>query len=124
MSGRTRLTALLARVGTMFSARPAGNDAELLRLGAQFQKLHTILRAQEHTSSISDEQLEAVSDRWWEVLNRARDIPARTLKGLRAKAAMFEPLIIQTVGLDTDDPCHRFALSLARDVLAIGRAVA
>ena len=35
---------------------------------------------------------------------------------------MFEPLIVQTVGLDTNDPRYRFALSLARDVLAMGRS--
>ena len=99
MSRRTVLTALFARATLAARpglVRPAGDDAELIRLGAQFQKHQTTLSAWDHDVSISDEQITTASDEWWEVLNRATELPARTFEGLRAKAAMFEPLIIQT----------------------------
>ena len=101
--------------------RPAGDDAELIRLGAQFQQHDVLLNAWDRDRSISDDQLSQLSDKWWEVLRRATELRAFTLEGLRAKAAMFEPFLALTVGVDTDDPRYRFALSLARDVLAMGR---
>ena len=100
------------------------NDAELIRLGARFRHYQATLSAEGHDFSISDERFDSVSASWWKVLDQAIEVPAHTLDGLRAKAVMLEQLIIVTVGADTDDPRSRFALSLARDVLAVGRTVA
>ena len=107
---------------------PAGHRveeyAELIRLGPRFRHYQATLSAEGHDFSISDERFDSVSASWWKALDQAIEVPAHTLDGLRAKAVMLEQLIIVTVGADTDDPRSRFALSLARDVLAVGRTVA
>lgn len=120
---RTTLTELLVCAAGMFVPRPAAwrapsTDARLIRLGARFQQLDATLSAEEHDSSISDDQLEAASEKWWQIVDQATELSARTVEGLRVKAAMLAAFASHTFDL-TDGPRDRLALSLARDIWAI-----
>ncbi len=115
MAAFSVLTDLLAGAG----AGP-DDDAELLSLCAAFQETHQRQLSLAREESISDEQFNAVTGEWWDLLHRITDTPARTPEGCAAKAAMMEPVLRNTPGLDALEPADRFALGLARDVL--GRA--
>lgn len=77
-------------------------------LTAPFETLapdHPHYRA--HSSAAYAKVYEITSGEYYPAIERAADLPARTLTGLRAKARLV---------VDTED--DRLALSLARDVLA------
>jgi hypothetical protein len=80
-------------------------DAELIRLGAEFQRLDARLaRFDVETcapgGSPDDDPawvaLEVASDQWWNTVRAAQDIPATTMQGMQAKALMLASVLRAT----------------------------
>jgi hypothetical protein len=101
--------ATLRTVGSL--ARDAGPDAALLALLPEWRGLDAFI-----TSDAYDpEEPESTRqhDRWWSIVRRVTDTPARTFEGRAAKAEVLRAVIRDCA--DHTAPEGRLALSLIRD---------
>lgn len=93
-------------------ARPAGDDAELLRLCAQFHQVHGQAQA-----DLEPAERERLADRWHKLVEAIRRLPATTLAGLQAKAETFQPVHRALTGDDAQDFAALVELGLARSLV-------
>jgi len=103
---------------------PASVDAELLALAAEFQTVDARLMAindelmADTTGTMSMDKGEpaAVHARWWAIVNRVIEMPALTVPGWAAKAAIIPPVIRDVSSTCDGTPDINLALSLVRDL--------
>jgi hypothetical protein len=118
------------------------HDAELLRLCAETVRLRAVADAiGKEAASLPDGITQqskdherrhgAADDEWFGAIRGVADTPARTLVGLRAKAAVMLSVIEELVSAGNGDTLDdvaagdigededRMALSLARDIIAL-----
>ncbi len=86
---------LLAQHPPAEASPAAGGDAELLKLCAAFHGIHAELLQLD--DSAPDDVCDPLTARWWAVLRQAVAIPATTPAGIRAKAALFPPAMLNTI---------------------------
>ncbi len=92
------------------------NDVELLRLCADFHRLHTVAYALPRLADEADEaEMVAALDRRWGTSDQIALIPAVTDAGRRAKAAVASVLLDEWGALETSHTIL-FARNVLRDI--------
>jgi hypothetical protein len=109
------LAAIAAGMSAAALAAP-GTDAELIRLGAEFDRLDLFTQGTDWHEAAFD----AAHIRWWKTVEQAQTIPVTTPEGRRVKAVMLAAVIRDCM---VDGwPAGDAALALVRDLA--GSAVA
>ncbi len=88
------------------------NDVELLRLCADFHRLHTVAYAQREAD---EAEMEAALHQRWAATDQIATIPAVTDAGRRAKAAVASVLLDEWGNLETSHTIL-FARNVLRDI--------
>jgi hypothetical protein len=102
------------------ATRPAGEDHEILHVYALFKALDARLdQLVECDAWVPEQLLKSLHGEWDQALSRAATLPARTVEGQRAKAAMLLAVMGVVLGGPEHpdaDPHEALAVSLARDL--------
>ncbi len=114
--GATAAVLLLAQRPPAEASPAAGGDTELLQLCTEFHGIHAELLQLD--DSAPDDVCDPLTARWWAVLRQAVAIPATTPAGIRAKAALFPPAMLNTIGEPPyNEVGHQLAHALVEDIL-------
>jgi hypothetical protein len=94
-------------------------DQDLLQIYANFKAIDVELdRLVDCDAAVPEQKLMSLHQEWTQVLSRASTLPARTIEGRRAKAAMLLAAIGVALGPEHRDaaPHEILAASIARDL--------
>lgn len=86
-----------------FGQKSEQQDAKLLCVCARFHAIDAELDRLVACDDLPEQELMALHDQWSDALSQALILPAQTVEGQRAKAAVMKAALVVVLGIDPND---------------------